>query len=222
MRSPLGRSWSGSSWSVARAAGRRRWRARLRRDWTRGTSNATRSAMTRLPASLHWSLPPLRPPGGDGCSTVRPTTRRRWCVRTPTRSSPWTTRAGCMAPRRGSFFATLAYPPGRWGAHLHLPALDVVGAYPTGALGCADARRAARGDRHAPCTARGCPHPATPVHLPTSDRDMAHQPSPLNQAERDPFKAAFANTPNNGALPSQAGISRPAAACCHRLPFEPV
>ena len=50
--------------------------------------------MTRLPASLHWSLPPSRPPAGDGCSTVRPTTLRRWCIHTPTPSSPWTIRAG--------------------------------------------------------------------------------------------------------------------------------
>jgi len=61
-------------------SGRRRWRVRSRRDWTRGTSNATRSAMTRLPASLHWSLPPSRPPARDGCSTVRPTKQRRWCA----------------------------------------------------------------------------------------------------------------------------------------------
>src|SRR5258707_2074069 len=50
--------------------------------------------MTRLPASLHWSLPPSRPPAGDGCSTVRHPTLRRWCIRTPTPSSPWTIRAG--------------------------------------------------------------------------------------------------------------------------------
>jgi hypothetical protein len=73
--------------------GRRGWRASLRCDWTRGTSNATRSAMTRLPASRHWSLPPSRPPAGDGCSTGRPTTLRRWCIRTPMPSLPWTIRA---------------------------------------------------------------------------------------------------------------------------------
>src|SRR6266516_1520733 len=50
--------------------------------------------MTRLPASLYWSRPPSRAPAGDGCATVRPATLRRWCIPTPTPSSPWTIRAG--------------------------------------------------------------------------------------------------------------------------------
>src|SRR5258707_6740659 len=93
-----------------------------------------------------------------------------------------------MAPRCGSFSPTLAYSSGRRGAHLLLPALEVVGAYPPGALGCADARRAARGDCRAPSAARGCPHSAIPVHLSTPGRDMAHQPSPLNQMGNVTFR----------------------------------
>src|SRR5216684_3074535 len=83
------------------------------------------------------------------------------------------------------------------GAHTSpSPPPAVVGGYPPGALGCADARRAARGDRRAPCAAGGCLHPAIPVHLPTPGRDVAHQPSPLNQmGERDLSRQALAGTP---------------------------
>jgi hypothetical protein len=91
-----------------------------------------------------------------------------------------------MAPRCGSFSPALAYSPGRRGAHLHLPALEVVGADPPGALGCADACREARGDRCAPYAAGVCAHSAIPVHLSAPGRDMAHQPSPLNQRLDDP------------------------------------
>jgi hypothetical protein len=90
--------------------------------------------------------------------------RRVVCRRVMARSLRlWLTRRGDGAPQ------------------LHLPAVEVVGAYPPGALGCADTRRTARGNCRALCEARGCAHPAIPVHLPTPDRDMAQQSSPLNQ-----------------------------------------
>jgi len=95
---------------------------------------------------------------------------------------------GRRAPRGGSFSPALAYSSGRRGAHLHLPALAMVGTYAPGALGCADARRAAHGDRRAHGAARGCPHAAIPVHFPTPGRDMAHRPSPLNHVGTRPSR----------------------------------